>query len=152
MNPHGSSMTGAWTVSGGTLRVEGTSGVSSGAMTVKNGATLDIASGATLSSSAVTLETGSTLALTATNSTFTALTNAVTLPTGENEKAKIRIDGHRLTCGNHTILSNVTGSADHVEVDLSGTALDGRKRVSFSVDGTNLVLTINPNGTVIFVR
>jgi len=35
---------------------------------------------------------------------------------------------------------------------MDSTAFDGRKRASFSVDGTNLVLTINTNGTVIFVR
>ena len=120
-------------------------------VTLKDTATLEYAAGATLGSGAMTLGAGTTLALTSASSTFTAISNAVTLPT--EGKAKIRIDGQRLTCGNHAILSNVTGSADNVEVDLSGTALDGRKRASFSVDGSgNLVLTINPNGTVIFVR
>ena len=143
----------AITVSGtGTLKV--TQPDDNGAqptVTLKDTATLEYAAGATLGSGAMTLGAGTTLVLTSTSSTFTALSNAVTLPS--EGKAKIRIDGQRLTCGNHTILSNVTRSADNVEVDLSGTALDGRKRASFSVDGSgNLVLTINPTGTMIFVR
>ena len=121
---------------------------------VTDSATLEYAAGATFGTGAMTLGAGTTLALTATSSTFTALSNAVTLPSGENEKAKIRIDGQRLRSGSHTILSGVAADADdHVELDLSGTALDGRTRASFSVDGSgNLVLTINPNGLVISVR
>ena len=151
-NPPGTTLSGAVTVKGGTLKVVSASGVSGGATTVKNGATLEVASGATLGSSAVTLEAGSTLAFSAANNTFTALANAVTLPTGENEKATIRLDGQRLKSGNHTILSNVVGATDNVTLDMTGTALVGRKKASLAVEGTDLVLTIEPNAMIILIR
>jgi len=152
-NPPGTTLSGAVTVKGGTLKVMSASGVSTGAMTVKDGGTLDVASDATLGSSAVTLEVRSTLALTATNNTFTALANAVTLPTGANEKAVIRLDGQRLKAGNHTILSNVAaGATDNVALDMTGSALVGRKKASLAVEGTDLVLTIEPNAMIILIR
>lgn len=152
-NPYGTRLSGAVTVKGGTLKVMSASGVSTGAITNKVGATLEVAAGATLGSSAVTLEAGSTLALTATSGTFTALSNAVTLPTGESEKATIRIDGYRLKSGDHTILSDVeAGATADVALDPASTVLDGRKRASLRVDGSNLVLNIPSTGTLIIVR
>ncbi len=151
-NPYGTRLSGAVTVKGGTLKVMSASGVSTGATTVKDSAILELASGATLGSSAVTLESGSTLALTATSSTFTALANTVNLPTGENEKATIRIDGQRLKTGDHPILSGIAAdAADHVELDMTSAALDGRKRASLAVNGSNLVLTIKPSAMIIVI-
>ena len=128
------------------------------AFTVADGGTLAIVAGANPSISAddngkLTVNDSATLALTATSSTFTAFTNTVNLPTGENEKATIRVDGARLKSGDHTILSGVAaGATANVNLDMRGTALVGRKRASLAVDGSNLVLTIEPTAMVIIVR
>ena len=141
-NPYGTSLKGTVTVEGGTLKVMSPTGVSTNAMTVKSGATLEIASGATLGESPVTLENGSTLKLTADGSTFTVLTNALTLPTGENEKAILRIDGARLGPGDHVLFTGVAADAlDHVTVSLADEVIDGRKW-SLKVEDGNLVLNI----------
>ena len=115
-----------------------------GAMTIKDGATLEIPSGATTGTSAVTLEAGSTLKCPYSG---TALTNTLNLPT--EGTATIRIDGRRLRSGDHEIATVGTGT--NVALDPGSTVLDGRKG-ELRVDGTNLVLTINPNGFVILVR
>ena len=137
----------------GTLQVN--NGVSSGSVampvTVTASATLAFGANGSLGTGAITLNAGTTLALTATGSTFTALTNEVTLPTGENEKATIRIDGARLKSGPQTILSNVAaGATANVELDMDSPALAGRK-ATLAVDGSNLGLTIEPNGTIMMV-
>ena len=120
-------------------------------ITLTDTATLAFGAGGSLGTGAMTLGAGTTLALTATSRTFTPLVNAVTLPTGEGEKTTVRIDGQKLKSGDHTILSNVSGTADHVDIDTSSEALAGR-RASLSVNGSELVLTIAPVGTVLIVR
>jgi hypothetical protein len=152
-NPHGTSLSGPVTVKGGTLKVESASGISSGAITNKVGATLEVAAGATLGTSPITLEAGSSLALTATGSTFTALTNALTLPTGENEVATIRINGARLRGGdNQVIASNVAaGATANVAIDPDSEALAGRK-AWHRVEDDKLVLNIQSSGLMIIVR
>ncbi|MBQ3746533.1 MAG: hypothetical protein II863_03880, partial [Kiritimatiellae bacterium] len=65
--------------------------------------------------------------------------------------ATIRIDGARLSSGDHTILSNVTaGTTSNVTLDPASTALGGRKG-SLRIDGSNLVLTNEPSGTIMMV-
>lgn len=151
-NPYGTHLSGAVTVKGGTLKVMSASGVSTGATTVKDGATLEVASGATLGSSEVTLEAGSTLALTATGNEFTALTNTLNLPTGENERATLRINGDRLSSGDHILVSGVSsGAADLLDVELAESVHNGRKYEVVEKNG-NLVLSIDPGGLIIFVR
>jgi hypothetical protein len=140
-------MSGAVTVKGGTLKVMSASGVSSGATTVKDGATLEVASGASLGSSEVTLEAGSTLALTATSNTF-SIPNTLNLPT--EGTATIRIDGARLSSGDHTIATVASGTTANVNLDPASTALDGRKG-SLKVVGSNLVLNIEPTGAMVIV-
>ena len=150
-NPHGTALKGAVTVNGGTLKVKSASGVSSGAVTNKFGATLEVAAGATLGSSTVTLEAGSTFALTATNSTFTAIGNAVTLPTGEDEVVTIRIDGVRLRGGDHVIASNVVaGATANIALDPASAALTERESTLRVEDG-KLILNIRPDGMTLIV-
>lgn len=122
--------------------------------TVTDTATLAFGANGSLGTGAITLNAGTTLALTATSSTFTTFANGVTLPTGENEKATIRLDGQRLKSGNHTILSNVAAGATaaNVELNMSSPALDGRKKASLAVDGSNLVLTIAPSDLMVIVK
>jgi len=100
---------------------------------------------------AVTLEAGSTLALTATNSTFTAIGNAATLPTGEDEVVTIRIDGVRLRGGDHVIASNlVAGATANVALDPASTALTGRE-ATIRVEDGKLILNIRPDGMTLIV-
>jgi hypothetical protein len=121
-------------------------------VTLKDTATLEYAAGATFGTGAMTLGAGTTLALTATNSTFTALTNTLNLPTGENEVATIRIDGTRLTSGDHIIatVGNEATSAN-VALDPASTALAGRKG-TLRVDGGNLILNIDPSGMRVIIK
>ena len=122
----------------------------SGAMTFSGSGTVAVNSGVSLGTGGVTLGAGTTLALTADSSTFTALTNALNLPT--EGTATIRIDGARLSSGDHTILSNVAaGATANVTLDMTSPALAGR-RATLEVDGTNLVLTIKPGGMILIVR
>ena len=62
MNPYGTSMSGAFTVEGGTLNIANDGATGSGAITVKNGAILEVAGGSTTGTGAVTVESGATLA------------------------------------------------------------------------------------------
>lgn len=142
------------TVSGkGTLQVNGTCENSDEpVVTVTDSATLAFGEGATLGTGAITLGTGTKLVLTQPSGSneFTPLDNTLNLPT--EGTATIRIDGARLSSGYHTILSNVTaGATANVNLDMTGTALDGRK-ASLAVDGSNLVLTIVSPGLSVFVR
>ena len=126
------------------------------AFTVADGGTLAIVAGANPSISAddngkLTVNDGATLVLTADSNTFTPLTNALNLPT--EGTATIRIDGARLKSGDHTILSNVTaGATANVTLDMTSAALDGRKRASLAVNGSNLVLNIEPSAMILIVR
>ena len=115
-------------------------------MTLKDTATLECAADA-MPAGAITLGAGTKLWL-----NTTTLTNTLNLPTGENEVATIRIDGNRLSCGDHTIatVGNEATSAN-VALDKASTVLDGRKG-SFKVESGNLILTVNSNATLIFVR
>ena len=117
-----------------------------GAKTFSGSGTVAVASGVNLGTGAITLGAGTTLALTATSSTFTALANALNLPT--EGSATIRIDGARLTSGDHVIAPVASGT--NVELDPASTVLAGR-RYSLKVDGSNLVLNIEPTGAMVIV-
>ena len=65
--------------------------------------------------------------------------------------ATIRIDGARLRSDDYAIAAVVSGETGNVDIDLSGTALDGR-RATLRVEGGNLILNIEPNGTRIIIR
>ena len=133
---------------GRTVTIEADCG-SSGAKTFSGAGKVAVASGVSLGTGEITLGDGTTLALTATSSMFTALTNALNLPT--DGTATIRVDGEWLKSGNHTILSNVAaGATANVAIDLTSPALAGRK-ATLAVNGSNLVLTIEPNGTIMMV-
>jgi hypothetical protein len=100
----------------------------------------------------MTLGAGTTLALTSASSTFTALTNTLNLPTGEGNVATIRIDGTRLTVGDHIIASNVAaGATANVALDPASTVLDGRKG-ELRVDGVNLILNVKSIGLMFILR
>ena len=127
---------------------------------ITNGVTLAVTDTATLKVNAgkaikgagtISLAAGTTLVLTATSKDFTpCIDPSLALPT--EGTAKIRIDGARLSSGDHTILSNVTaGATANVNLDMTSAALDGRK-ASLAVDGSNLVLTIVSPGLSVFVR
>ena len=121
----------------------------SGARTFSGSGTVAVGSGVGLGTGEITLGDGTTLALTATSSTFTALTNALNLPT--TGAATIRIDGARLSSGSHTIASNVAaGATANVVLDPAGTALGGRK-ASLRVEDGSLVLRIEPCGMIISI-
>ena len=146
------SFNGGMAVTGNGTLVFNSESTFTGGLTVGGTATVKVNALCTPGSSDITLGAGTTLALTATSNTFSPLANAVALPTGENEKATIRIDGERLKSGNHTILSSVSGATDNVAIDLTSPALEGRN-ATLSVDGTDLVLTIEPkNGFILIVR
>ena len=149
-NPYGTRLSGAVTVKGGTLKVMSASGVSTGATTVKDGATLEIASGATLGSSAVTLEAGSTLAFTITGNEFTALTNTLTLPT--EGKATLRINGDKLSSGDHILVKGVSADATSLlNVELAESVSNGR-RYEVAVKDGNLVLSFASKGFILIVQ
>lgn len=144
--------TGGMDVTGNGTLVFNSESTFTGGLTVGDTATVKVNAGCTPGTGNITLGAGTTLALTATSNTFSPLDNAVALPAGENEKATIRIDGERLKSGNHTILSSVSGATDNVAIDLTSPALEGRN-ATLSVDGTDLVLTIEPkNGFILIVR
>ena len=125
----------------------------SGGLVVQDSATIEVKPNARPGAGAITLGAGTTLALTATNGTVAALANAVALPTGENEKAAIRIDGTSLKPGKHIVLSNVAvGTTDNATLDMAGEALGGCKRAKLALDGTDLVLTIPHSALIIIVR
>ena len=126
----------------------------SGTTTVSGTGTVALNTGASLGTGAITLGAGTTLELTATSSQSEKLiSNTLNLPTGEGEKATIRINGTRLCSGDHVIatLGNDATTAN-VELDGNSEALDGRK-AAFSVDSdNNLILNIKPNGFKVIIR
>ena len=129
------------------------------AFAVADGGTLVIASGANPSISddingSLTVNDGATLVLGATGSRFVPLTHMLNLPTGEGEKATLRIDGKRLRSGNHEIAALGTGTAENIELDLEkpGAALDGRKATLSVDDDNNLILNVEPNGFKVIIR
>ena len=127
---------------------------------ITNGVTLAVTDTATLQVNAgkkitgngtISLAAGTTLALVSggTDDFTTRIEPAVTLPT--DGVATIRIDGARLSSGDHTILSNVTaGTTANVNLDMASAALDGRK-ASLAVDGSNLVLNIIASPGLMFM-
>ena len=124
-------------------------------LTVRSGATLQINAGKKIlgTTGRIALEAGATLALVSSGTADFAerIEPALKLPT--EGAANIRIDGQRLKSGDYTILSNVTaGAAANVNLDMRGTALAGRKRASLAVEGSNLVLNIEPSAMIIVVR
>ena len=124
-------------------------------LTVKSGATLQVNAGKKIlgTTGRIALEAGATLALVSSGTADFAerIEPALKLPT--EGAANIRIDGQRLKSGDYTILSNVTaGATANVNLDMRGTALVGRKRASLAVDGSNLVLNIEPSAMIIVVR
>ena len=152
-NPHGTALSGAVTVKGGTLKVKSAKGVSSGEMTVKTDATLEVAEGATLGSSEVTLEAGSTLALTTADREFIALPNTLNLPT--DGKATIRIAGNRLRSSvDHEIATVGNGATSaNVELDAENSdALAGRDGTLRIDENGKLLLNIVPELFMIIVR
>ena len=124
----------------------------SGGLTVQDTATVEVKPNAWPGKGAITLGTGTTLALTATSHEFTQLANTLKLPTGENEKAIVRIDGKRLKSGPHVVAIVASGTADNVVFDTASAALDGRKLSWDIEDSGNLVLNIQSSGTMIIVR
>ena len=127
------------------------------AFAVADGGKLVIASGANPSISgdingSLTVNDGATLVLGATGSRFVLLTHTLNLPTGEGEKATLRIDGVRLRSDDHVIatLGNNATTAN-VELDGKSEALDGRK-ATLRVDGGNLILNVEPNGFKVIIR
>ena len=131
------------------------------AFAVADGGTLVIASGANPSISddingSLTVNDGATLVLGATGSRFVPLTHMLNLPTGEGEKAALRIDGVCLRSGNHVIaaLGEGSGTADNVELDSEnpGAALDGCKATLSVDDDNNLILNVEPNGFKVIIR
>ena len=120
---------------------------------VRSGATLQVNAGKKITGAngRIALDAGATLALVSggTDDFTSRIEPAVTLPT--EGVATIRIDGARLSSGDHTILSNVTaGTTSNVTLDPASTALGGRKG-SLRIDGSNLVLTNEPSGTIMMV-
>ena len=125
-------------------------------LAVTNTATLKINAGKSIvGNGKVSLAAGTTLALDSSalgaigDVEFVPCIPGLALPT--TGAATIRIDGKRLSSGDHVVATVVSGTAANVAPDLSGTALDGRK-ASFRIDNGSLVLNIEPNATVIIVR
>ena len=144
----------AITVSGtGTLQVNSTcDNRNEPTVTVTDSATLAFGAGATLGTGAITLGNGTKLTLTATNSTFTALSNTLNLPTGENEVATIRIDGTRLRSGdNQEIATVASGTTANVTLDPASAVLYGHKGTLRVEDG-NLILSIKSTGLMVIFR
>ena len=142
------------TVSGkGTLQVNGTCENSAEpVVTVTDTATLAFGEGASIGTGAITLGAGTTLALTATSREFAPLANTLNLPTGENEKATIRIDGEPLRSGDHEI-ATVGNEATTANVTLApaSEALDGRKG-TLRVENGKLKLNVQPGGLTVIIR
>ena len=127
--------------------------ISNSILQVKSGATLKVNAGKKITgvNGRIALDDGATLTLVSsgTDDFISRIDPSLVLPaTGA---ATIRIDGKRLSSGDHVVATVVSGTAANVVPDLSGTALDGRK-ASFRVDNGVLVLNIQSNGTMIVVR
>jgi hypothetical protein len=129
--------------------------ISNSILQVKSGATLQVNAEKKITGAngRIALDDGATLTLVSngTDDFTTRIEPAVWLPT--EGVATIRIDGVRLCSGNH-VIATVGNEATFANVELDGNsaALAGRK-ASLSVDDdNNLILNIEPNGTMIFIR
>ena len=123
-------------------------------LTVRSGATLQINDGKKIlgTTGRIALESGATLELVSDGTADFAerIESALKLPT--EGAATIRIDGARLSSGDHTILSNVTaGATANVNLDMTSAALEGR-RATLKVEGANLVLNIETLGLMFIVK
>lgn len=143
----------AITVSGsGTLKVNkaaqnDNNGVPS--VTVKDTATLAFGANGSLGTGAITLGNGTKLVLTADSKDYT-LVNKLSLPSGDNKVAMIRIDGKRLRSGDDQEIATVA-SGTGVALDPNSTALAGRDGW-LEVKNGKLCLTIKSGGTMIVIR
>ena len=126
-----------------------------GAMTFSGSGTVAVESDVNLGTSAITLGARTTLELTATSSQSEKLiSNTLNLPTGEGEKATIRINGTRLRSGDHDHVIATLGNdatTTNVELDGNSVALGGRK-ATLRVDGDELILNIKPSGFLMIIR
>ena len=123
---------------------------------VTDSATLKINSGKKITGNGtVSLAAGTTLALDASalgaigDEGFTPCIPSLALPA--EGAASIRIDGTRLRSGDYVIATVAPGTAADVDIDLSGTALDGRK-ASVRVEEGKLVLNIVPTGLTVIIN
>ena len=125
----------------------------SGGLTVQDTATVEVKPNAKPGKGAITLGAGTTLALTSTGGSFTPLTNALTLPTGENKKATIRIDGARLRSGEGLEIATIGNAASVTKdnVKIEGDAIGGRK-TTLRIEGGKLLLNIQPEGLMVIFR
>ena len=143
----------AITVSGkGTLQVNKNHVNDSGTsltMNVTDTATLAFGEGASLGPGAITLGDGTKLVLTADSKDYT-LVNKLSLPSGDNKVATIRIDGKRLRSGDDQEIATVA-SGTGVALDPNSTALAGRDGW-LEVKNGKLCLTIKSGGTMIVIR
>ena len=119
-------------------------------LAVTDTATLKINAGKSIvGEGKVSLAAGTTLVLTADSKDFTPCIPGLALPT--EGTATIRIDGARLKSGDHVIATVASGTTENVTLDLSGTALDGRKG-TLRVENGKLFLSIVPDGLMIIFR
>ena len=118
--------------------------VNNSILQVKSGSTLKVNDGKKIAGAngRIALEAGATLAFASSGIADFAerIEPSVALPA--EGTAKMRIGGPRLEPGDYTILSNVTGTSDHVSLDANSPALVGGRIGSLAVDGGKLVLTI----------
>ena len=118
-------------------------------VTVKDTATLAFGANGSLGTGAITLGNGTKLVLTADSKDYT-LVNKLSLPSGDNKVAMIRIDGKRLRSGDDQEIATVA-SGTGVALDPNSTALAGRDGWLEVKDG-KLCLTIKSGGTMIVIR
>ena len=131
---------------------------------ITNGTTLAVTDTATLKINAgrkitgngtISLAAGTTLALdssalgTIGDTEFASCIPGLALP--ETGTATIRIDGMRLSYGDHVIATVASGTTDNVTLDPASAALAGR-RGNLRVDDGNLILTVNPMPLMITIR
>ena len=115
-------------------------------VTLTNTATLKYTTAdATLGSgAAMTLGAGTKLWL-----NTATLSNTLNLPT--EGTATIRIDGAKLSAGDHVIATVGTGATANVVLDPASTVLDGRKG-SLRIEGGSLVFNVMSKGMILIVK
>ena len=123
---------------------------------VKDTATLQINAGKKiLGAGTISLAAGTTFALDASalgaigDTEFAPRIPGLALPS--TGAATIRIDGARLSSGDHVIAIVASGTSDNVTLDPASAALANRKG-SLSVEGGNLILNVTSPGLKLFVR
>ena len=145
----------ALTVSGsGTLKVNKEAQNSAQPpITLKGTATLEYATAtATLGTGTVTLGAGTTFAFqNATAGGVLSLPSTIALPTGENEKATLRINGEKLKLfDDHVILaSGATEDSDN-HLTVTGDAI-GEREPRLKVEGGKLILNVIPKGVTFLI-